>query len=71
LIGQRPLLARFNDDDGLEVLISQCASCRHWNAKEGTRCAAYPDGIPYEIIVNDVSHTSPRDGDHDIQYEAK
>lgn len=60
------------------VVIPQCMSCKHVS-EDGKRresgecylpCAAFPDGIPDEILANDVWHDHPYPGDHGIQFEA-
>ena len=45
-----------------------CPSCIHFR---GLTCTAFPDGIPLEIVVGKVVHTTPYQGDHGIQYSAK
>lgn len=52
----------------------QCDDCRHyWGA---FRCAAFPDGIPPDIIINRVSHrrawpgTPSHPTDNGIRFEA-
>jgi hypothetical protein len=58
------------------VTLSQCSGCKH-SMKAGRRatgelygrCAAFPDGIPEEILWNEVRHTKPYPGDHGIRYE--
>lgn len=48
--------------------IGICHSCRH-NRGMG-KCAAYPEGIPVDILVGNEIHTHPLPGDNGIQYEA-
>jgi hypothetical protein len=44
-----------------------CFGCKHlWVYP---RCAAFPDGIPYEIRAGYNDHTQPYPGDNGIQYE--
>lgn len=46
-----------------------CGICRHY--REGTvSCDAYPQGIPIEIIENEVDHRQPYTDDQGIQFEA-
>jgi hypothetical protein len=59
---------RFSDAE-FEILLSQCASCRHYRPSD-VACAAFPDGIPYEIATNQVSHRQPYEGDGGVRYEA-
>jgi hypothetical protein len=35
---------------------------------EGMTCAAYPSGIPAEILDSDVDHRLPYAGDHGIHF---
>lgn len=46
-----------------------CVDCKHFRDKRGLPCDAFPDGIPHEIIMGSVKHTSPYPGDHGIQFE--
>jgi hypothetical protein len=36
---------------------------------EGLVCAAFPHGIPTEIVHSSVIHTAPFPGDRDIRFE--
>jgi len=48
-----------------------CAYCIHLDRAYkgyGLRCAAFPDGIPDEIIESQADHREPYEGDHDIQF---
>lgn len=47
--------------------LSQCDLCTQTNAT-GTGCAAFPEGIPYEVAMSDVDHRFPVDGDHGVQF---
>jgi hypothetical protein len=48
----------------------QCESCLHLHSNWSTpTCAAYPEGIPTEILYNEVDHRFPLPGDHGIQFE--
>jgi hypothetical protein len=40
-------------------------ACERWS--NGV-CAAYPDGIPTEIIMNQWDHRRPKPGDHGLQF---
>lgn len=55
------------------TVIPQCVYCRHfWHDVKGKNaCAAYPDGIPEEIILNKVEHTKPYKQNNDIVFEPK
>lgn len=47
--------------------IGICHQCVH---REGLyTCAAFPDGIPREILVGDTLHTRPFAGDRGIQFK--
>ena len=49
-----------------------CLDCRHFRPEERTlACAAYPDGIPEEILTSEVDHHEPYPGDHGIRFEPK
>ncbi|WP_202912929.1 hypothetical protein [Deinococcus kurensis] len=45
-----------------------CLSCRHLMAGTLT-CAAYPDGIPEEILDSEIDHRKPYDRDNGVQFE--
>ena len=46
-----------------------CYDCKHSN-DDGT-CAAFPSGVPLEILSGEVNHFLPYEGDNGIQYEQK
>jgi len=54
------------DWDAIETVM--CAGCEHWKAVKGQACAAFPDGIPSEIINGHFDHRKPHVGDHGIQF---
>lgn len=55
---------RWRCDVGAEAAI--CNSCRHYTG--AGKCAAFPDGIPKELIVR-REHDTPFPGDNGIRYE--
>ncbi len=59
---------KFSDDS---VTVSQCIRCVHWDALPGNRCAAYPSGVPREILWNKVDHTNPYPGDRGIRLKER
>lgn len=50
-----------------------CSRCKHFDFKDLDEkiCPAFPDGIPADIWCGRNDHTSPVEGDHGIQYEAR
>lgn len=50
-------------------VISQCGLCKH--KKPGIVCDAYLDGIPPQLLDNEVSHKQPYPGDNGIKFEAR
>jgi len=48
-----------------------CIKCTryHKNDNSDFKCDAYPDGIPFEIIMGDVDHHEPYKGDHGLQFK--
>jgi hypothetical protein len=51
-----------------DFFISQCAHCKH-KSEDGEACAAFPEGIPDEILLNQHDHRDPFPGDHGIRFE--
>ena len=49
---------------------ASCFKSKHLNEDE-VSCKAFPDVIPNEILVADVSHDKPYPGDNNIQFEEK
>lgn len=56
-----------SSNDPVFVRVGICHSCKH-NRKRG-KCAAFPDGIPAQVLVGNVLHTRPISGDNGLQYE--
>lgn len=51
--------------------IGICHVCIHRRQAFPATCAAFPDGIPDEILVGDFNHTEPYPGDRGIRFEKK
>jgi len=51
-----------------DLRISQCTFCAH-RSPDATRCRAYPEGIPVEILTNEHDHTESFRGDKGILYQ--
>jgi len=52
--------------------IPLCLDCRHFldaPNKGGFICEAFSDGIPKRILVREVDHREPYEGDNGIQFE--
>jgi len=52
----------------------ECGLCRHIiidDADTVRRCAAFPDGIPAEILDGMRPHDDAYPGDHGIRFEAR
>ena len=45
----------------------QCLHCRHYQGQ--ATCAAYPNGIPSDVMTGKVDHRKPVKGDHGIRFE--
>lgn len=49
-----------------------CAACRHLQQPinfSSPSCAAFPNGIPWEIQIGQVRHTQPYPGDNGVRFE--
>lgn len=49
-------------------ILSECAGCKHKHSGK-IGCDAYPDGIPWVILIGEVMHREPYEGDRGIQFE--
>ncbi len=48
----------------------RCSYCKHNDLESPDAvCAAFPDGIPREILKEDVLHDGPYPGDHGLRFE--
>ena len=52
-----------------ELMVSQCTFCAH-RSPDGTKCKAFPSGIPVQLLYNEHDHTLPYEGDNGIHYQA-
>lgn len=56
-----------------ENAIELCNDCKHrsknWDTESIPTCDAFPDGIPEEVLLCDIDHRKPVEGDHGIQFE--
>lgn len=44
-----------------------CNNCKH-KLPRG-KCTAFPDGIPFDVLVGTISHNKPISGDNGIVFE--
>jgi len=49
--------------------LSDCQMCRHLATNGGMTCAAFPDGIPWEITSGEFDHRQPHPRDHGVRYD--
>ena len=49
-----------------------CIGCRHLvgNLME-PHCSAFPEGVPWDVLLSKVDHRQPFPGDNGIQFEPK
>lgn len=48
---------------------ANCWTCRRLARRGGMVCAAFPDGIPWEIQAGEWDHANPHPRDRGIRYE--
>lgn len=58
------------------TVLPQCLGCRHLRPTAPTgpaalKCAAFPEGVPREILLAQHDHRKPFPGDHGIRFEPK
>lgn len=63
--------SKFDDPNEPQFgVVGICGSCTHQGENPFT-CDAFPDGIPTEILIGEVDHTTPYKGDRGIQFSRK
>lgn len=50
-----------------------CSQCKHFHVPLDGGCDAYPDGIPFHILIGEFDHRThyPHKDDHGILFEPK
>ena len=51
-----------------DLVVSQCTFCAN-RSPDGTRCKAFPKGIPTDVLHNRHDHSDPYPGDSGIRYQ--
>lgn len=51
-------------------IVSQCVLCLWFKGKSNT-CSAFTEGIPRDILFNEVSHKQSLPGDNDHHWEPR
>ena len=46
-----------------------CLDCKHFDLGNWGTCKAYKDGIPFEIVSGELSHTDKLPNDNGIRFE--
>lgn len=52
-------------------LTPSCTNCEHFKGHRGSRCTAFPEGIPQAIQSGQVSHLEPVPEDGGVIYEPR
>ena len=53
------------------IRFRQCIVCEHSQEYEPGKCEAFPDGIPDELLRENVLHDKPYPGDNGLRYEQR
>jgi hypothetical protein len=54
----------------LQNAVKHCNKCSHKRPSvPGAACDAFPEGIPFDVLVGDRDHRFPIEGDNGIQFE--
>lgn len=54
----------------MTTIASQCVFCIHYRRTDkSSTCDAFPKGIPEPVLLNQVDHRQPIEGDHGVQWE--
>ena len=61
-------MGHVNDNFIQKNAVKYCNRCRHRTPNTAT-CKAFPDGIPYEVLVGDVDHKTRIPGDRGVVFE--
>lgn len=48
-----------------------CSTCKHRDPASPSRCRAFPNGIPTQILLAKHDHRRPFPGDRGIRYEPR
>ena len=55
----------------LGVVVPLCSYCKHQDQDVPSRCKAYPEMIPQEVLWMNVDHRRPYLRDHGIRFELR